>query len=180
MLGRKTGGRQKGTLNKKTILRQKQAEAAATGVMPCDVMLDNMRFAYSRAVEMLAKIVEGGPEAAGNIELLGELIRLRQIAQQCAKDAAPYYHPKLASVSHKGDAENPLLGPVTDADRIKAIVAFFQANPDVLKLLMAELVVLAPIDTKKPAKTSPEPRHLDALSRDIVTKHGGFLLRDEH
>ena len=53
MLGRKTGGRQKGTLNKKTILRQKQAEAAATGVMPCDVMLDNMRFAYSRAVEML-------------------------------------------------------------------------------------------------------------------------------
>jgi hypothetical protein len=42
MLGRKTGGRQKGTLNKKTILRQKQAEAAATGVMPCDVMLDNM------------------------------------------------------------------------------------------------------------------------------------------
>jgi hypothetical protein len=78
--------------------------------------------------------------AAGNIELLGELIRLRQIAQQCAKDAAPYYHPKLASVSRKGDAENPLLGPVTDADRIKAIVAFFQANPDVLKLLMAELV----------------------------------------
>ncbi len=78
MLGKKTGGRQKGTLNKRTILRQKQAEAAATGVMPCDVMLDNVRFAYNRAVEIQAKIVEGGPEAAGNIERLGELIRLRQ------------------------------------------------------------------------------------------------------
>jgi hypothetical protein len=165
MLGRKTGGRQKGTLNKKTILRQKQAEAAATGVMPCDVMLDNMRFAYNRAVEMLAKIVEGGPEAAGNIELLVELIRLRQIAQKCAKDAAPYYHAKLAAITHKGDPDNPLLGPVTDVDRINAIVAFFKANPDVLKLVMAELMALAPIDTKKSAKTSPEP-HLDALSRD--------------
>jgi hypothetical protein len=41
---------------------------------------------------------------------------LRQVAQDCAKDVANYYHPKLANVAHKGDAENPLLGPVTDTE----------------------------------------------------------------
>jgi hypothetical protein len=66
-------------------------------------------------------------------ELLGEVVRLRGIAQDCAKDVANYYHPKLASVTHKGDAENALLGPVTDTDRLKAMIEFLLANPEVLK-----------------------------------------------
>jgi hypothetical protein len=36
-------------------------------------------------------------------------------------------------VAHKGDAENPLLGPVTDTDRLKAMIEFLLANPEVLK-----------------------------------------------
>jgi hypothetical protein len=38
-------------------------------------------------------------------------------------------------VTHKGNAENPLLGPgpVTDTDRLKAMIEFLLANPEVLK-----------------------------------------------
>jgi hypothetical protein len=78
---------------------------------------------------MLAKTVENEVDLA----LLGEVVRLRGIAQDCAKDVANYYHPKLASVTHKGNAENPLLGPVTDVDRLKAMIEFLLANPEVLK-----------------------------------------------
>jgi hypothetical protein len=59
---------------------------------------------------------------------------LRQVAQDCAKDVANYYHPKLANVAHKGDAENPLLGPVTDTEiGSKAMIEFLLENPEVLK-----------------------------------------------
>jgi hypothetical protein len=100
-------------------------------------MLANMRFAYGRALELQALLSEIEAPTREGIEgytaLLGEVVRLRGIAQDCAKDVANYYHPKLASVAHKGDAENPLLGPVTDTDRLKAMVEFLLANPEVLK-----------------------------------------------
>jgi hypothetical protein len=128
--GERRGGRKRGTPNKASAARQ--AEAAAEGVMPCEVMLANMRFAYGRALELqaiLAKTVENEVDLA----LLDEVVRLRGIAQDCAKDVANYYHPKLANVTHKGNAENPLLGPVTDSDRLKAMIEFLLANPEVLK-----------------------------------------------
>lgn len=105
--GKKTGGRQKGTRNKATAARQEQV--AAEGVTPLDVMLENMRFAHKHAAEVLAKVMSLEPEASGEgLDAYRELLRFRQIAQDCAKDAAPYVHPKLASIVHKGDKENPL------------------------------------------------------------------------
>jgi len=32
-------------------------------------------------------------------------------------------------VTHKGNAENPLLGPTTDAHRLKAMIEFLVDNP---------------------------------------------------
>jgi hypothetical protein len=133
--GERRGGRKRGTPNKASAARQ--AEAAAGGVMPCEVMLANMRFAYGRALELQALLAEIDTTTAESTEgytaLLNEVVRLRQVAQDWAKDVANYYHPKLASVAHKGDAENPLLGPVTDTDRLKAMIEFLLANPEVLK-----------------------------------------------
>jgi hypothetical protein len=100
--------------------------------MPCEVMLANMRFAYGRALElqaMLAKTVENEVDLA----LLGEVVRFRGIAQDWAKDVANYYHPKLASVTHKGDAENPLLGPTNDTHQLTAMIECLVANPEVAK-----------------------------------------------
>lgn len=100
--------------------------------MPCDVMLANMRFAYGQALAlqaMLAKTLENEVDLA----LLGEVVRLRGIAQNWAKDVANYYHPKLANVTHKGDAENGLLGPTNDTHRLTAMIEFLVANPEVAK-----------------------------------------------
>src|SRR2546423_15547470 len=54
--GERRGGRKRGTPNKASAARQ--AEAAAEGVMPCEVMLANMRFAYGRALELQALLGE--------------------------------------------------------------------------------------------------------------------------
>lgn len=108
-LGKKTGGRAKGTQNKATAARQEQV--AADGVTPLDVMLENMRFAHEHAAEVLAKVMSLEPEGetpGQGLDAYREMLRFRQIAEDCAKDAAPYVHPKLASIVHKGDKENPL------------------------------------------------------------------------
>lgn len=86
-VGRKTGGRTKGTPNKTTQALQAQADAArksldeAGAATPLDVMLAVMR----------------NPELA--VELRFE----------AAKAAAPYLHPRLASVEHSGPDRGPIL-----------------------------------------------------------------------
>lgn len=83
-VGRKTGGRQKGSLNKST--REQQAAAIASGLAPLDYMLAVMRDAQQP------------PERRDDM----------------AKAAAPYVHPRLSSaelniqrktVREKTDAE---------------------------------------------------------------------------
>lgn len=82
-VGRKTGGRQKGVPNKRTEAnRAFVTRCIEEGVSPLDVMLGAMREAWEK----------GDKAAAANF----------------AKDAAPYLHPKLSSIEHKGDPENPL------------------------------------------------------------------------
>jgi hypothetical protein len=71
-LGRKTGGRQKGTPNKATAA--KAAEVAASGLTPLDWMLQVMR------------------DDNAPMERRDEM----------AKAAAPYVHPRLAAVAYSG------------------------------------------------------------------------------
>src|SRR6476646_2195413 len=93
---RENAGRKRGTPNKASAARQ--AEVAASGVTPLEVMLDNM------------------------LHLMGEIARQRQIAQKCAADSANYVHPKRANIQHGSHPENPL-NAVTDADRAQVILA---------------------------------------------------------
>lgn len=72
--GRKTGGRTAGVPNKATVKRQ--AEIAASGLTPLDYMLAIMR------------------DAQADDELRFE----------AAKAAAPYVHPRLASIDNTGEA----------------------------------------------------------------------------
>lgn len=51
-------------------------------------MLDNMRFAHERAAEVLAKVLAGDQaDEAETLNTFKELLRLRQVAEECAKDA---------------------------------------------------------------------------------------------
>src|SRR5258705_2588808 len=104
MKDRKTGGRKRGTPNKATVARQAQAASAAgAGVMPLEVMLSNMRFAHEQAERLMEDLNEGSATTQ-----LSEVMKWRQIAQEAAKDAAPYVHPKLSSVEHGGNDKKPV------------------------------------------------------------------------
>lgn len=108
--GAKTGGRQKGSKNKATVAKETFTmkivkDAKADGIMPLDVMLDNMRFAFAQASELIANMVGDEKPSPDDFK---QLVRLRAMAQSFASDAAPYLHPKLSSVEHKGDPDNPL------------------------------------------------------------------------
>lgn len=73
MKGEKTGGRVKGVPNKATQARQ--AAIAASGLTPLDFLLAVMRDEAKPLPERL----------------------------DAAKAVAPYVHPKLASVEHRGE-----------------------------------------------------------------------------
>jgi hypothetical protein len=77
-LGQKTGGRQRGTPNRATAARA--AAIAASGLTPLDYLLDVMR--------------DTGNELDKRLD--------------AAKAAAPYVHPKLASVELTGDEGKPI------------------------------------------------------------------------
>lgn len=79
--GRRDGaGRKAGSRNKRT--QQAMDEAARGGILPLDVMLQAMRERFE----------------AGDFKE----------AAAIAKDAAPYVHPRLASVQHAGDDGGPM------------------------------------------------------------------------
>jgi hypothetical protein len=125
---REGSGRKQGSPNKATAARQ--AEVAASGVTPLEVMLANMRFHHQQAEELIG-LLSAAESPETKIQLLGEIVRQRQIAQRCAADAANYVHPKLASIQHGEDRDNPLKS-VTDADRLQVMLGVFHENPKLL------------------------------------------------
>ncbi len=87
--GKRPGaGRKKGAPNKKTA--QLQREVAESGITPLDFMLDVMR-------------KEPGDDLESKDYLAACVLRF-----EAAKAAAPYIHPKLASIEHSGPAGGPI------------------------------------------------------------------------
>jgi hypothetical protein len=115
---REGAGRKKGAL---TVRTQKIAEQAAKeGKTPLEVMLDNMRhfqqvaLSAEAVIESLSaeqvELGDASPEAQFK-KLLAEVKKaagFRQMAHECARDAAGYLHPKLQSIAHTGDDGGPL------------------------------------------------------------------------
>lgn len=92
-------GRKAGVPNKAT--QQRQEEVAASGATPLDYMLRVMRDDTI------------SPDRRDDM----------------AKASAPYVHPKLASVQHKGDPDNPIVPEVAPSDReLAKAIAFILAQ----------------------------------------------------
>lgn len=110
---RKGGGRKKGATNIRT--RQIADQMAASGaITPLEVMLDDMAYAYHAAKDAEAILLTMNADVV--LSLAGEnpqdqfafmmaevkkTLGLRAFAQECAKDAAPYMHPRLQSIEMK-------------------------------------------------------------------------------
>jgi len=75
---RRGAGRKPGSATRRT--REIADKAASSGLTPLDYMLNILR---DESMDTESRF-------------------------EAAKAAAPYVHPKLASVEHKGDADNPL------------------------------------------------------------------------
>lgn len=114
---REGAGRPTGALTERT--RAFAERALAEGKAPLDVMLDNMRHFQQVALDAEATL-----EGLTHDEFIGALTSttpedqfkallaqvkktagFRQLAQDCARDAAPFIHAKLASVEHKGSLD---------------------------------------------------------------------------
>jgi hypothetical protein len=106
--GKRMGaGRKLGAATKRT--REIADIAAATGKMPLEVMLDNMRHfaklaesAEAALAELSADEIAGLPAEEQFKYLLAEVKKaagLREMAQACARDATAYVHPRLSSTA---------------------------------------------------------------------------------
>lgn len=117
--GKRPGtGRKPGQLTKRT--RATAERAIAEGKSPLDVMLENMRHFQQVAMDA-ERVIEGltvaetsGREMNADEQfkhLLAQVKKaagLRQMAHECARDAAPYIHPKLQAITHTGPDGGPL------------------------------------------------------------------------
>ena len=120
--GKRAGaGRTAGAITKKT--REVAERVTATGMSPLEVMIENMRHFQQVALDAEATL-EGltasefseqfPPNATPEDQfkfLLAQVKKtagFRQLAQDAARDAAPYVHAKLASIEVAGDPNKPL------------------------------------------------------------------------
>ncbi len=112
---RRGAGRRPGAIAKRS--RAVAERATAEGVTPLEVMLDNMRFYHSEAIEALNKLLaagapvpaegEGDEPHAEIVEQLRTILVLRKMAGEEAARAAPYVHPRVGydSGAATGDPE---------------------------------------------------------------------------
>lgn len=127
---REGAGRTKGAVTVRT--RKIAMQAAAEGITPVEVMLDNMRFYHQAAGVALDRLLGGAspaeiinehdpksldPENPPNtVEAVKLILDLRQRAGEAAKDAAPYMHARISPI----EARDRDKDSVPLADRLKA------------------------------------------------------------
>jgi hypothetical protein len=110
---REGAGRKAGSLTKRT--REIAEQATASGLTPLEVMLTNMRHFQQVALDAEATLQgltaeeitgEAGASPEDQFKYLLAQVKktagFRQLAQDAARDAASYIHPKLAAVEHSG------------------------------------------------------------------------------
>lgn len=118
---REGAGRKAGSLTKRT--SEIARRAIVEGRSPLEVMLENMRHFQqvahdAEAILAVLTAEEFVGQKGANLKpeeqfklLLAEVKKaagFRQMAHDCAKDAAPYIHARLASVEHTGAEGGPI------------------------------------------------------------------------
>ncbi len=137
---REGAGRPSGALTART--RAVAERALADGKAPLEVMLDNMRHFQQVALDAEAVIESMNEE---QVETLGETHEqrfkallakvkaaagLRQMAHECARDAASYMHPRLAAIEHTGADGGPIVIRATKEQRDAAVSAALRADTE--------------------------------------------------
>lgn len=115
---REGAGRPAGALTVRT--RETAEKALAEGKSPLEVMLDNMRHFQQVALGAEAVIESMNEEqyqALGSnpdeqfkalLAKVKQAANFRQMAHECARDAAGYIHPKLSAINLGGNEDDPI------------------------------------------------------------------------
>lgn len=116
----KTTATSKAFIQKQHIALLKQQKIGKT---PLEVMLANMRYhddEVQRLMRLMMEQAQSGDMAAAE-QTMFRCMGHRQNSQRCAVDAAPYVHPKLASIETNVNIavhEQQLLELISDDDNI--------------------------------------------------------------
>ena len=105
--GRRPGaGRKPGTGRGRRLNAPTIRKAEATGIMPAQVMLVEMRWHYAE-FERLASVPEpeDAAERLAHRAIVGSALKA---AREAAKDAAPFFHARLSAHKVSGDPNMPL------------------------------------------------------------------------
>lgn len=106
------------------------------GITPLEVMVKNMRWWDDSAEGLLRQLLQMGDQVASfdDADLLREFFKIiekvgiyRDKAEECAVDAAPYMHPKLASIVLKGDKDNPIEHTIAGSD-LKQLASIYATS----------------------------------------------------
>lgn len=136
-------------------MRKISDEAMQAGVMPIEVMLSNMRFYYSEAGKLIVElqekvefirseeVVDDAADALREASrTFAKLKNTRMLAQQCAVEAAPYCHPRLANIRVNGSMKHEV-GPVseqmTPQEAQQSYLASLREDPMTLDLVATEV-----------------------------------------
>jgi hypothetical protein len=146
---RRGAGRKRGRLNNRTIAHKELASAAAQeGITPLELMLKRMRYYHSLAEREMRK----GEEADRHI-----IDAALKAANESAKDAAPFLHPRLSAVEHTG---SPIDDVITEF--LKLIDGTTKGLPDLSKIPPdPDIIDVTPTETPpvpRPSTGSPGPR----------------------
>jgi len=167
-------GRKVGEPNKRTQLAEADRERILSeGDSPLDVMIAGMRRAQDQAASVEAKIeafaVEPANATPDMVKALAELHRAAtgylHAAHECAKDAAPYLHPRLATVDRTVGIKLPEIK--TPADLVAAQVKVFEAI-EAGEVTLDESVKLSNIleGRRKAFETAELEKRIAALEQD--------------
>jgi hypothetical protein len=150
--GKRPGaGRKPGRLNKRTVARQQLAASAAEeGISPLEVMLWRMRHHVSVANRELQK----GEEADRGI-----VDGAFKAANESAKDAAPYLHPRLSAVEHKGEQFDAI------TEILKLIDGTSRGLPDPAKIPGDDAIDVTPTAAREPSPCRARERLHDPAAR---------------
>jgi hypothetical protein len=132
--GRKAGGQNRGTI-KAGELREKLLR---TGETPLEVLVDGMRQARKRHAKIETKLDAFDLETLPDPEAVKELTALMRAAtgylseaRECAKDAAPYLHPKLEPMGRFLELKLPTIKGAEDIMTAQAAIMEALASGDI-------------------------------------------------
>lgn len=96
-------GRPKGSVSKKT--QELIAKAVNEGISPVEVLLNDMRTFHALGENKMNEASQTDP-GKKQAAAFRAACALKDIARECAQAAAPYIHPKLASIQANVNVNN--------------------------------------------------------------------------